>query len=107
MVKHIIPSHYKRILFIWQLNVLLIRNINNILTEAPSVIALVMQIDYYIFLIIMWIGVCFMGIWGLWLWGKELTELEAMKAEELKKENPDKDLLAKIDEAIAKKKEEK
>ena len=48
-----------------------------------------------------------MGIWGLWLWGKELTELEAMKAEELKKENPDKDLLAKIDEAIAKKKEEK
>ena len=95
------------ICFLWQLSILLIRNINDVLTTAPSIIAIIMQLDYYIFLIIFYIGVCHMGIWGIWLFGKSLTELKAMKAEEEKKENPDKDYIAELEMAIANKKEDK
>ena len=89
----------------WQLNIYLIRDFDiAILQTLPSLYSIILMLDYYIFLIITWIGVSYMGIfsWG-WLFGKELTELKAMKAEELAKENPDKELVEKIDEAIEKK----
>lgn len=43
--------------------------------------------------------------WG-WFFGKSVTELKALREMELGKENPDKKLIAKIDEAIAKKENE-
>lgn len=89
------------ILFIWQLSIFLIRDINALLTQMPSLISLAMQADYYIFLIISYIGVCHMGAWGLWLWGKSTTELEEIKAKELAKKEPDQELIKKIDEIIA------
>lgn len=46
-----------------------------------------------------------MGAWGFWLWGKSITELEEIKAKELAKEQPDQDLIKKIDEIIAEEKE--
>lgn len=96
------------LLNVWQLNIFLIRDFNlDLLQNLPSMYSIILMLDYYIFLIITYIGVCHMGIfsWG-WLFKKELTELEAMKAEELKKENPDKELLSQIDKAIEQKKAE-
>lgn len=65
----------------WQLNIFIIRDIENILTNMPTAITYALQIDYYIFLIITWIGVnYFMGVFGGgWLWSKSITELKAMK----------------------------
>lgn len=101
---------YKNVLFpiiiyllinIWQLNILFIRDIKNILTDMPTLISLILQIDYYIFLLITWIGVSYMGIWGVgWLWGKTETELLALKEEELKKEKPDEKLIEQIDKKL-------
>ena len=89
---------------LFQLNILLIRNINEILTNMPSLIYLTMQIDYYIFLIIMWLGVNNMGwLTGGWFFGKSLTELKAEREKELAKEEPDKDFIAELDKAIAEK----
>ena len=89
---------------IWQLNIGFIRGIDNVITNLPFIISFYLQIDYYIFILNTWIGVSFMGLWGGgWLWGKSLTELKAMKEKELAKENPDAELIAEIDKAIAKK----
>lgn len=86
---------------IWQLNIFFIRGIENILTNIPSLINLVLQIDYYIFLLITWIGVSYMGVLGFgWLWGKSETELLALKEEELKKEKPDEKLIEQIDKKL-------
>lgn len=89
------------LLNLWQLNILFVRNINNILTDIPTLISLILQIDYYIFLLITWIGVSYMGAWGIgWLWGKTETELLALKEEELKKEKPDEKLIEQIDKKL-------
>ena len=92
---------------LWQCNMLFIRNINEIIIDLSTLVAYILQIDYYIFLIITWIGVIyFMGSYGLWFWGKSLTQLEAMKQKELNKSKPNMELVKQIDEAIAKKKNE-
>ena len=101
----LLPIIMNVLLMLWQLNVLFVRNLSEILTSESALIVLVMQLDYYIFLIITYIGVCHMGAAGLWFWGKSKTELEAIKAEELKKENPDAKLLEELDEAIKEAKE--
>lgn len=91
------------IINIWQINILFIRNINDILSNCPSIIYYVMQIDYYIFLNILWIGVSFMGfLSGGFLWGKSESELLEIKEKELKKEFPNKSLIEKIDKRLAK-----
>lgn len=89
---------------LWQMNMLFIRGIFDVITSLPTLISLVLQLDYYILTLISWIGVSYMGLWGAgWFWGKDVTELKALKEKELAKENPDKDLLKQLDEAIAKK----
>lgn len=93
---------------VWQLNIFFIRGITNILNELPSLIFITIQIDYYIFLIITWIGVVYyMGLLGYgWLWGKSEVELLALKEKELAKEKPDLELVKEIDEALKKAKDE-
>lgn len=87
---------------LWQMNILFVRGINEVLTVIPFAISLILQIDYYIFLIISMIGARYtMGNWGIgWWWGKSTTELEAIKATELKKTNPDAKLIADIDKEL-------
>ena len=89
---------------IWQLNIFFIRGINDILNKLPSLIFITIQIDYYIFLIITWIGVVYyMGLLGYgWLWGKSEVELLALKEKELAKEKPDLELIKEIDKALEK-----
>lgn len=89
---------------LWQIIMRFIRNIVHInYEELPLFMTYCLQIDYYIFLIITWIGVCIMGLFsGGWFWGKSKTELLALKEKELKKEKPDKKLIEMIDEKIEK-----
>lgn len=94
------PIFVNALLMAWQLNILFIRDINDILTNAPSLIGVAMMLDNYIFAIILWLGVSYMGLLGPWFFGKELTELKAEKEKELKKKNPDLDLIRQIDKAI-------
>ena len=99
----VIPIFVYLLLNIWQLNILFIRDISSIISDLPSLIYIALQIDYYIFLIITWIGVNYiMGLagWG-WLWSKSVTQLKALKQEELQKQNPNFKLLEQIEKAIA------
>ncbi len=90
------------IINIWQSNMVFVRGIQDVLTDMPFIISLALQIDYYIFMIITWIGGYYiMGSWGGgWWWNKATTELEAIKAAELKKANPDAKLIADIDKEL-------
>lgn len=49
------------LLNVWQMNMFLIRNVGEILTTAPTLITLLLQIDFYIFTIITWTGVNYYG----------------------------------------------
>lgn len=101
IINLLLPIVLYTLLNLWQSNIVFIRGIDEVINNLPTFI---LQIDYYIFLIITWIGVSFMGLWGLgWWWGKSITELKAIKEKELTKENPDAELIAEIDKAIAKK----
>lgn len=88
---------------LWQFNILLVRDLPIILSNCPTLVQYLMQIDYYVFLIITWIGVnCIMGWLGMgWFWGKDITTLKAEKEKELAKENPNMDKIAEIDAKIA------
>lgn len=100
----LMPIIINLLLMLWQLNILFIRDIQELLKDMPTLISLALQIDYYIFLIITWMGVVqIMSTWGLWFFGKSLTQLKALKAKEEAKENPDKVYLARIEKEIAKK----
>lgn len=94
---------------LWQLNMLFIRNINEILSSAHILIFLVIQLDYYIFLIITWIGVnYFMGFGSVgWFFGKSDTELKAMKKAEYKRDEPNFDLIREIDEELQRRQDAK
>lgn len=98
----LMPIIINILVMIWQLNIKFIRNIDEISENLPVLICYILQIDYYIFITITWIGVNYMGLYGAWFWGKSVTELEALKEKELSKEVPDKKLLDQIDKAIAK-----
>lgn len=104
----ILPIIIYMLFNIWQLNIFFIRGIGEVLTNAPVLIVYALQIDYYIFTIITWIGVSyFMGAYGIgWLWGKSEVELLALKEKELAKEKPDLELVKEIDEALKKAKDE-
>lgn len=96
------------IINLFQLNILLVRGLSiDLLQKLPTLLTLVLQLDYYIFLIITYIGVCVMGILGFgWLWGKSLTDLEEIREKELAKKQPDLKLLEEVDKAIAEKEKE-
>lgn len=88
---------------VWQLNVGLIRDIMDYLNELPTLIAYVLQLDYYVFILITWIGAYFMGILSFgWLWGKSESELKTLRRQELNKKCPDNVLIAKIDKRLEK-----
>ena len=89
----------------WQFTIYFVRDLDiETLTNLPNIISYTLMIDYYIFIIIQWIGVSFMGLFsGGWLFGKSEVELKALKDKELKKAKPDKELLKQIDECLAKK----
>lgn len=91
------------ILNLWTFTILIIRGTSNlVLNELPILVPLILQIDYYIFTIITWIGVSYMGWFGVgWFWSKDVTVLKAEKEKELAKKNPDMEKVAKIDNRIS------
>lgn len=99
----ILPPIIYILITLWQGNIMFIRGIQDILSNLPFGISLCLQLDYYIFLIITWIGVkYFMGLWGTgWLWSDKLTKYEAKKEAELKKAEPDMEYVEYLDEKIA------
>jgi len=100
----LIPICYYALVNFWQLLIYLVRGITNeVLLNMPTLIYLILQIDYYIFIIITWIGVIYMFGGVGWLFGKTITELRALKEKELNKKNPDTKLIAEIEEVIRKK----
>lgn len=104
----IIPIIVYALVSLWQMNILFIRDISNILSDLPMFIWLFIQLDYYLFLIIMWLGVSYMGLLsGGWFFGKDITKLKAMKEKELAKKEPDKKLIERIDKAIEKQEKKK
>lgn len=90
------------LLNIWQLNMLFIKDINNLLSEMPTLVLLIVQSDYHIFLIITWIGVnIFMGISSLgWFFGKSDTELKEIRQKELNKKVPDMKIVSEIEKIL-------
>lgn len=95
------PIVINLLLMLWQCNMLFIRGIDNVLTNMSSLISIFIQIDYYIFLIITWIGVVyFMGNLGLWFWSNDITKLKAeLEKENLKKE-PNQEKIMQIKQRI-------
>lgn len=90
-------------IMLWQRNILMIKGINDILDTLPFVIILVIQFDYYVFLLITLIGVNYMGIISPgWWFARKITKFKALKEAELKKEVPNRKYLAELDESIAK-----
>jgi len=103
IVNILLPIIFYILLNLWQLTMLLIRGTSSFkIDELPNLISYILQIDYYIFLIITWIEVSFMGLfsWG-WFWSKDITVLKAEKEKELAKKNPDLKKVAKIDSKIS------
>ena len=89
-VNVLLPIMIYVIVNVWQLSIYLVRGLDlQLLSSMPLLIYLILQIDYYVFTIITWIGVSFMGIGGIgWLWSKDITVLKAEKSKELKKAKP-------------------
>ncbi len=97
------PIIAQMIVAIWQLNIYCVRGIDFAIdSEEHILIGIVLQLDYYIFLIITWIGVSYMGLFGFWFFGKDVTALKAAKEKELAKTKPNLEFVSKIDERIAK-----
>lgn len=109
-IEHGISNKFRKIIFpiiieiiisFWQLNILLVRGIDFAIDgEEHILIGIVLQLDYYIFIIITWLEVSFMGLFSLWFFGKDVTTLKAEKEKELAKEHPDMKKVEKIDERI-------
>lgn len=104
--KNILNYIYSTLIYviinIWQSSLMFVRGLQEILTTLPTLIVWVLQIDYYVFLTITWIGVVFiMGAAGIgWWWSNQLTKYQAYKAKELKKTNPDMDYVSFCDTKI-------
>lgn len=98
----IIPIAVYLIINLWQMTIIFVRDIDSVLSTLPILIFLVMQIDYYVFIINSLIGVkIFMGTGGIgWWWSRQLTKYEAYKEKELKKTNPDMDYVNFCDSKI-------
>lgn len=98
----LVPIIEYAVLNLWQFTMLLVRGTDKlVLNELPMLVPLILQIDYYIFILISWIGVSFMGWFSAgWFWSKDVTVLKAEKEKELAKKNPDMDKVAKIENRI-------
>lgn len=99
----LVPIIYYAILNLWQFTILVVRSVDGLdLSKLPSLIYITMMLDYYIFLIISWIGVSQMGILSIgWFFGKDITILKAEKEKELAKANPNMKKIESIDIRIA------
>ena len=100
----LLPIVYYVLVNLWQFLIYFVRGLDiQHLESYGFTIGLVIMFDYYIFLIISWIGVIYiMGAWGIgWLFGKDITVLRAEKEKELAKKEPDMDLVNEIDDRIA------
>lgn len=99
-----VPVGFYILLNLWQLTIYLVRGLEiELLTSLPTLILLILQLDYYIFTIISWIGVSRMGFAGVgWLWSKDITVLKAEKEKELKKAKPNMKKVETLDIEIAK-----
>lgn len=99
----LLPIIIYAIINIWQFSIFLCRGLNlQELNTMPSLVLLILQIDYYIFLITNYLEVCFMGWAGIgWLWSKDITVLKAEKEKELKKEKPNMKKVETLDSKIA------
>ena len=99
----LIPILLYAVINLWQLTIFGVRGLNlNELTSYPILIPLILQIDYYIFITITWIGVCFMGIFSIgWLWSNDITQLKAIREKELKKAKPNMKKVESLDIKIA------
>lgn len=97
------PIIIQLLVMIWQLNILFIRNVDmNKINDEYFLLGFALQLDYYIFIIISWIGVTKMGLWSVWFFSKDITVLKSYKEKELAKDKPDMDLVKKIDSRIEK-----
>lgn len=100
--KILFPIIIEAIVSIWQLNILLVRGIDFAIdSDGHVLIGIVLQLDYYIFIIITWLEVSFMGLFSLWFFGKDIISLKAMKEKELLKAKPDMKKVEAIDSRIA------
>lgn len=99
----LIPIIEYALLNLWQFTMLIIRDTDElVLNELPMLVSLILQIDYYVFILITWIGVSHMGWFSAgWFWSKDVTVLKAERDKELAKKNPNVDKLAKINKLIA------
>ena len=102
-VNILLPIIVYLVVNLWQLSIYLVRGLDlKLLSDMSLLIYLILQIDYYVFIIITWIGVSFMGIGGIgWLWSKDITVLKAMKEKELKKAKPNMKKVNSLDIRIA------
>jgi len=96
------PVIIQGLIMIWQLNILFVRNYPINLDEIGTIFQIVLQLDYYIFLSVLWIGVSYMGLAGFWLFINDVTKLKAIKEKELSRKNPNMATVKAIDEKIAK-----
>lgn len=96
------PIISQALIMLFQLNILFVRGLDNEkINNEYFILGFVLQLDYYIFLIISWLGVTKMGLWSGWFFGKEITVLKAEREKELAKEEPNMELVKEIDEHIA------
>lgn len=97
------PIVYYILINLWEFTILITRGTSSlVLTDLPSLVILILQLDYYIFLTITWIGVSFMGFAGFgWFWSKDITVLKAEREKELKKVKPNMKKVESLDTKIA------
>lgn len=97
------PILVQVITILWQANILFARNLPHMLDNQTIVVQIILQIDYYIFIIVMYIGeVNGMGLIGFWLFGKDKTTIQAMIEKEEKKSKPNQKKLDKLYKALEK-----
>lgn len=97
------PIIIQALVFLWQLNIFLIRDITdfNSINNQYFLIGFVLQLDYYIFLTITFMGVCCMGLWSFWIFCKDITVLKAEKEKELAKAKPNMKKVNALDSKIS------
>ena len=80
MEEYLFANFLYLLISLWQLNMLFVRGIDDI-SNLHFAVGMILQIDYYIFIIITWLGVNWsMGLWGVGLfWSNKITQLEAKK----------------------------
>ena len=99
----LLPILFYVLVNLWQFTILIVRGTTDLnLNDLSFLVTFVLQLDYYIFITITWIGVSYMGVWGIgWFWSKDITVLKAEKEKELSKAKPNMKKINSIDIRIA------